>query len=241
MYGFPEMLEQISKHFKLWELIGEGKHHLLDIHEQIRSLAPSYDIQFSLHAPFSDLNIASLNKWILDETMRQLKGSLELCPDLGIELVTLHPGLNSPLATYDLSLVPPKNKEALKELDRLGNDLGLTLAFENMPKYWSTTCWAPDELLAAIEGTDIGVCFDVGHANLSNNIDDFLEHVDKFVNFHIHDNEGRGDSHLVLGEGNIDFDKVLKAMSGYKGHYIIESTGLEDGIKSKKILERWLH
>ncbi|MBU3902079.1 MAG: sugar phosphate isomerase/epimerase, partial [Candidatus Thermoplasmatota archaeon] len=76
----------------------------------------------------------------------------------------------------------------------------------------------------------------IGHANTNNNIHEFLDY-GKFANVHIHDNIGKSDPHLVIGEGNIDFRNVLKKLNEkYNGVVVIESRGLKAGVESKNIL-----
>ena len=100
--------------------------------------------------------------------------------------------------------------------------------------------YTQEQLLEAIEGTELRVTFDVGHAHHAGFLDEWLDHVHLFRNFHIHDNDGSWDQHAVLGSRTIPFDKVLKAMEPYKGSYIIECSKYEEGVESKGVLEGWL-
>ena len=115
-------------------------------------------------------------------------------------------------------------------------------ALENMPRMPISTCTEPVELLSLLEGTSLGICFDIGHAHTNRNIDDFVKHVQRFANVHIHDNDGTSDQHLTIGEGKIDFDHVLSAMSSYRRRYVIEARKIEGAPLSqarlRKILDR---
>ncbi|UCE75270.1 MAG: sugar phosphate isomerase/epimerase [Methanomassiliicoccales archaeon] len=91
-----------------------------------------------------------------------------------------------------------------------------------------------------IEGTNLKICFDVGHANISEDIGGFLGLKETFANIHLHDNDGKIDRHLVLGQGNIEISAILKQLKGYEGDLVIESTNLEQGIQSKTILTEML-
>ena len=106
---------------------------------------------------------------------------------------------------------------------------------------WTLGNSAP-EVLKMISDTQFGICFDVGHAYIQNEVDGFLENIDKIYHVHIHDNNGRRDEHLILGEGAIDLLSIIeKLKKSYTGMIIIESNTLVEGVKSKSILEKMLH
>ncbi len=237
MTPFREMLEAIAPHFDSWEIIAEGMHNMPDIQEDIRKAKDSYDNKFAVHAPFSDLNIASLNPQIRENSVAQIIESIRICNDLGIELVTIHPGYKSPLGAYFLDKIKETNKKSLIEISRAGEEYGIVLALENIPKMWISLCSDAQEMKELIDGTNLKVCFDVGHAHISGTVDGFLDLKENFVNLHLHDNNGDKDKHLVLGEGNINIKEILKELKGYNGDFVIESTSLEDGIRSKTVLK----
>ena len=159
---------------------------------------------------------------------------------LGIGMVTIHPGHKSPLGAYFPERCAEVHKASLKRLDAAARELGITLALENMPKMWISLCATAEEMKNCIQDTELKVCFDWGHANITGDIKGFYELRDRIVNLHVHDNHGDVDRHLVLGEGAIDIPGVLEALSGYSGLYVIESMNLEEGIRSKTILEKML-
>jgi sugar phosphate isomerase/epimerase len=67
-----EQLEDLKDPgFQGWEAFAEGPQTLdSDTISLIDHLRFSYDLEISVHAPFSDLNIASLNQPIWAETLR---------------------------------------------------------------------------------------------------------------------------------------------------------------------------
>ncbi len=62
--------------------------------------------------------------------------------------------------------------------------------------------------LDLIEGCDFAL--DTGHAHVNNCLLGFLQV--GFSHMHIHDNDGRRDSHSPVDKGNIDFIPVMAAM-----------------------------
>ncbi len=237
MTPFCDMLERIERHFPLWEIISEGLHTMPIIQDDIRRARESYNIHFSVHAPFSDLNIASLNPKVRESSIEQVMESIKISSELDIELVTLHPGHKSPLGVYFTDKLVEMNKESLIAIDKQAEEYGVILALENLPRMWVSLCHDAHQIRELIDGTNMKICFDFGHANISDTIDGFMDLKDSFANLHLHDNDASKDLHMVLGQGNIDFKGILKKLSGYNGNYVIESTNLEDGLKSKAILE----
>jgi sugar phosphate isomerase/epimerase len=240
MTPYNEMLKKISPHFELWEIIAEGMHEMSIIQDEIRNTMDSYDIRFTLHAPFSDLNLASLNPKIRQSSIDQIEEAIRISSNLGIKIITIHPGHKSPLGAYFEEKFVKTNKKSITELDKVQEEYGVVLALENMPKMWISLCHNAQQLEDLTDGTNIKLCFDLGHANISGTISEILNLKENFVNVHLHDNNGDRDYHLILEEGNIDIQGVLKELKGYDGDYIIESTNIEEGVKSKHILEKML-
>ncbi len=134
-----------------------------------------------------------------------------------------------------------QTNRSLKELSGTVRDRGIAVSLENMPLMNITVGHTLEELLRMTEGTEIGICLDIGHANTTGNLDEFLSLLPNIGNMHIHDNMGERDEHLPLGEGNIDFERVLKRIvsSGYSHGYVIEAEGsIESGLKSLEFLKR---
>ena len=64
-------------------------------------------------------------------------------------------------------------------------------------------------------GSDVGICFDVGHSNA--NVDDPVAEIrtagTRIFCVHLQDNDGLGqDQHLVPGEGTVNWEAVLEAL-----------------------------
>ena len=57
---------------------------------------------------------------------------------------------------------------------------------------------------------------------------------DYIVNIHIHDNDGKSDMHLPVGEGTVDFKHIIQSLKRlqYKDPLIIENLAFDDVIKS---------
>jgi sugar phosphate isomerase/epimerase len=230
---FSEALETIAGHFQAWEVVAEGRHDLTMIEKQFLELTPSYELEYSAHAPMSDINIGSLNPRMREAALRELLAGLGACRRLGMDVYTVHPAFLTPLGFVDREKVKEVSKSALRKLDSYSQELGVKVALENMPGSPFTTASTPEALLELIEGTELGICLDVGHAHTVGKLKDFVKLKKRIINLHVHDNKGQTDEHLPIGDGTVDFPWLLKALSGYKGRYVIESRGLEDALVSR--------
>ncbi|OHD71083.1 MAG: hypothetical protein A2177_00285 [Spirochaetes bacterium RBG_13_68_11] len=82
-------------------------------------------------------------------------------------------------------------------------------------------------------GSCLGICIDVGHANLhrdlfANPAAAYLRaFADRLVHLHVSDNLGTGDDHLVPGAGNIDWHSVAAELRRipYRGKIVLELAG----------------
>lgn len=236
-----ESLERISKEFDHWEIFSEGEHYLRQILNRFGVAAPSYKMKYSIHAPIADVNIAALSERMREASTLELLDTMEQAILMEVKMVTIHPGLYSLVVSGQEQKSIEKAKKSLRTLDRLTADYGVTMAVENMPVFKFMLGRTAAELNDLVDGTDLKVCFDIGHANTMNEIDNMIDLLgDRIANIHIHDNNGEQDEHLTLGEGNIDFQSVIKRLGRYKGNYVIESKSLESAVKSRDILKKML-
>jgi sugar phosphate isomerase/epimerase len=73
---------------------------------------------------------------------------------------------------------------------------------------------------------DAPVCFDVGHAYMEDGnegIERFLGAcADRVSHLHVHDVRGRGDTHMPLGAGDVDFDILAERLGDFGGTVAVE-------------------
>jgi len=241
MTPFLNMLESISKRFELWEILSEGEDRLELIKDDVRYGRDSLDMRFQVHAPLSDVNIGSVHEPMRIAAVNEIKQTIMMCRQLEIPLVTIHPGFVQGIAFLNKAKALEKTKESVKEVAAYAIDQSVTVVVENLPANINATCTRADELLEAIEGSGLGICFDMGHANTAGQMDEMLRLVDRFKNVHLHNNDGQWDQHNRIDDGSADVSKVVSVLKrSYRGNIIIESTDLESGEQSKRVLEALL-
>ncbi len=197
----------------------------------------------SLHAPFSDINIASLNNGIRNESLRQIKKSIDLADYLSADTVTLHSGRISPLSMRFREKAWELNINGLKTLANYAKKKNVNLCLENSSNYYGLFCCSIDEVKEVLKSVEnLYFTLDTGHANTCSNVFEFLEFLEKTKNIHLHDNNGKNDEHLAIGHGNIDFKSFFKKlkMKGYRGVLTIETLNDEDVVKSLETLRKYL-
>ena len=119
-------------------------------------------------------------------------------------------------------------RRSIEELQRIAEPLGVQLAVEVIPNELSragSLVHFVEEDVDGVEGRQVGICLDFGHAHMDGDLVDAIETVSEhFVATHVHDNRGRADDHLVPFEGTIDWPAALTTVQkvGYEGTLMFE-------------------
>ena len=188
----------------------------------------------------SDINIAAINPRMWDSSMRELLEGLEAAYRVGADTYTFHPGIISPLGSVRPDIAVKKAREGIERIASMSADTGVKVGLENMPSIPTMQGRTPKSLLELLEGFDIGITFDIGHAHTMGLENEFLDLLPRFVNLHIHDNKGNNDDHLTIGDGNVEFNKILRRLSSYSGKYVIECRCMDEAIISEQRLRKML-
>jgi sugar phosphate isomerase/epimerase len=219
-----DALELVKGGFDGIEILAEEEHRAENIERT------EIGMKASIHAPFNDLNIASLREEHRLYSIKEIEKVVIVAEKKGIGLVTFHPGWPSPFSMGARERVLERARESIVELNEFAYAHHVTLCTENMPieGFFSSA-------EALLEVTD-SVCFDAGHANITGSIDSFLDHRECIKNVHLHENSGKQDEHLPLTGEHIDIERIVRAL-GDK-NYVIEARSVEEGEKSRDFLKR---
>jgi sugar phosphate isomerase/epimerase len=235
MRSFEEWLETASRdRFNMMEILCEGPHTwprmALSFDSKVFQVFESYNIDIYLHAPTIDMNPASLNPGMREETLVQIKETLDMAVIIGAKAITTHPGLIHRLEDRVRDMGKYYSIETLTEANQYADDCGVILSVENMPHRYAYFCNDVKEHQYFIEKCGCKATVDLGHANTNGDIKPFLE-MDKICYYHLSDNNGVKDQHLSLGEGNINLN-LLKDIN----NVIIELNNYQNVLKSRKII-----
>lgn len=191
--------------------------------EHIKELAGWFKtegVEFhSMHSPIymsndfrsggQPLNIIDVEKPRRIDAMDEIKRAVEVAEYMPFRFLVQHVGKTD---EYD---DPRKFEWALSGIEHLRafcRQLGVTLLVENTPNDLAT----PEklkELLKALHYSDLGICFDTGHAHLVTSVHQaFGVLEDRIRSTHVHDNHRDKDSHLWPGEGTIDWNETMQSL-----------------------------
>jgi sugar phosphate isomerase/epimerase len=99
------------------------------------------------------------------------------------------------------------------------------------------------EVLARFPSPFFGLCFDLGHFNLTSDpIEEIAYYQGRIFNFHLSDNEGKDDDHLFPGEGVINWSKFFEVVEriNYQGLFTLEVKNTPAWPeKVKEFMQRW--
>ena len=197
-------------------------------------LVNSYDIKTSIHAPLSDVNIASLNESIRKASVKEIKNSIDLASKIDSEAIVVHPGHMAFLARKFQEKIRETSLISLKECSRFAEERGVKLCVENMPDMEGMICKGLNELNELVYEVGASMVIDIGHAhNVGISIDEILKY-DNIGHFHLSDNDGSFDNHNAVGSKDIDFKSLFTGLNKKKfdGILVIEVTNKEEVLES---------
>jgi sugar phosphate isomerase/epimerase len=160
-------------------------------------------LEVYLHSPTVDLNPASINKGIRDETLKQLKESVDMAAGIEAMYVTTHPGIIHKPIPRIWEMCVEYALQVLGEAADYAKANGLVLSIENMPLRSTYLCTSADELDTFRRKCGSGITIDVGHATTCPDPASFLR-LPGISYLHVNDNMGDKDAHLCPGDGILD-------------------------------------
>ena len=211
------------------ELLDEGSHRLENERiKTLKKLVESKDLKLTLHSPFAGINIAAPNPVLRKTILKLQKKSILHASQLGCQVWVFHPGLRTGISFFYPDKDWQLNLESVRTLLKFARKHDVEIAIENVPEPYPFLMKNVEDFSRFYNelGEDIGLTLDVAHANLNDEIQEFITHFsDKFVHVHVSDNEGIHDSHLGIGYGNIDWERVAEMMKkvGYNNIVVLES------------------
>jgi sugar phosphate isomerase/epimerase len=212
------------------ELTDEGLHALNKKRaKKLKEIAAARNLDFVVHAPWAGINIATPDPALRRAVLKRLERSIVVAGQLDCRLWLFHPGSRTGLSHFYPRKDWQMNLESVRALLKVARREGVEVAIENTPEPFPSLMKSVDDFHRFYEELDdnIGMVLDVAHANLNNQIQDFIRQFSKkIVHIHVSDNKGDSDMHLGIGHGNIDwnaFAKLVKA-ADYGNLIMIEST-----------------
>lgn len=235
LYSLSEPFNRMTKRIttldtKYIEILDDGTHELTPTRiSSLKEVAKKHNIEYSVHAPFADINIASPIKPMLNMSLKRLKQSIAHANTLNAKLVVIHPGAHTGISSFYPGADWEQNIESLQEIYAYAEKQGVNIAIENLPaRYWFLLS-SPQEFSRFYKetGLPIGIVLDLGHAHLESQIEPFFNKMaDKIVHVHASNNDGSDDQHNGVEDGDINYDNFAENLKkvGYDKWVMVEST-----------------
>ncbi|MGD8970008.1 MAG: sugar phosphate isomerase/epimerase family protein [Desulfobacterales bacterium] len=169
-------------------------------------------LTITLHGPFSDLSAGSIDPQIRAVTRHRFEQLLEAATLFSPKTVVCHAGYDWKRYAYLLEEWLQKSVDMWRWLAQRLKLLGCRLMLENVYEN------GPEELLPLFEDLapqGVGFCLDTGHQSAfsRSSLGTWLDVLGPFLGqLHLHDNHGRRDDHLAMGQGTIDFQYLFKRL-----------------------------
>jgi sugar phosphate isomerase/epimerase len=212
----------------------------------------------SVHAPIVESLkegrwVGSFSNASGEETRRkaalaETEAALAIARQIPYRYLVVHLGMPT------VEKVPPGDNQrdaarrSLEQIVESASHVGVRVAVEVIPNPLSSAEVLAHLLEEELEGVDIGVCFDYGHAHLMGDLGDAVETLAGHLwTTHVHDNNGRRDEHLLPYAGTIDWDAAMMETQkvGYDGALMFEVADggdplgvLKRSVKARERLEK---
>lgn len=217
----------ILNHFDAFEWYSDKKHNpdgstsgwdFSDIppseRDRILELGRRHDILYTVHVP-----------WVANPSLpggcELIFESIDFSYDIGAGLINLHLCMDLGAFHFLDSLIPVINYASRKKIK---------IAIENTP------ATSPSDFneffnclyMSDYSDADIGMCIDIGHANLCQDThNDFVKFIDKLsiripiIHAHVHENYGDMDRHMPLftGPANVDDSGICAFVDRLKSRH----------------------
>ncbi|TFG19941.1 MAG: sugar phosphate isomerase/epimerase, partial [Promethearchaeota archaeon] len=198
--------------------------------ERFMELCNDYQaITKQIHAPYSDVNLASHNQWNRRASVECYADLAHICKKIGASIYTIHPGSSRYLQGYNKAINTANLLLSVRELlDRISG-LSITTCIENMQKKTGILLDLKEceDFFNRINRQDIYFTWDTSHSwTCSVDVEELWKNLHSYIkNVHIVDNTTKSsDTHPALGSGVIDFQEIFDIVSSYNynGAMIIE-------------------
>ncbi|MCP4378375.1 MAG: sugar phosphate isomerase/epimerase [bacterium] len=168
------------------------------------------------HGPFShNDDISVMDPSARAEALERQITALRRTALTGAHCMVVHP--SGPVGDSELGPRYDNLRSGLEALLKVAEQVGINLAMENMlPDYLCGKISDVRSLLDEFDTPLLGVCFDVGHANIATeNISQAISALqDRIIAFHLHDNDGTRDIHIQPLYGSIDWPVLVAKLLG---------------------------
>ncbi len=218
---------------------------ILDDEKKKEEIATFYDGidmpgLLTTHGDFFDVLIFSEDPEIVKISEKRIRQSLDVALRVHAKAVILHTNYE-PLLTqeYYRKVWRDRNEEFFRAI--CSEYPTIQIYMENMfdkdPSELKMLCDSMKDV------SNFGVCLDYAHAFVFGTgaaLDEWVGDLSEYIrHVHINDNDGKGDLHLAVGDGIIDWEEFVKLRKQYfpDATVLVETTPLDRQEKSLKFMK----
>ncbi len=228
-------------HFEIHPILEHSQIHTFTSKrvKTLRLLSEKNDIRYSIHVPCS-LVLSERIPFFRKSNITGLKKYLTIAHEINATHVTCHLGDFHGFAAWPWLRKKLMNRviQNLKELLDHCHEMQTPLALENSMTPHENgelhnlgDCYSDfSYLFTQFDTPYLKFCLDCGHANTNEGVLEYIRNVGQQICcVHFHDNHGKHDEHLGIGEGSIHWQKVLAALMEipFSGPYVSECFHME--------------
>ncbi len=193
-------------------------------------------LQFhSMHAPITE-GIRN-GKWLSsfsnasgDEARRkaaiaETQAALRMAEQIPYRYLVVHLGMPASEQVPAHDNQPAAARRSVEEIAELATAVKVRVALEVIPNQLSSASALVNLIEEDLEGIDVGICLDYGHAHMMGDLGEAIEVVGgHLLTTHVHDNRGKRDEHLLPFTGSINWDTAIVETQkiGYDGVMMLE-------------------
>jgi L-ribulose-5-phosphate 3-epimerase len=250
--SLEEAIRRLADHgFPFFELTATPPHPTpeemdLPARRKLAQLCERLGIRpLAVQPTFTDVNLATLNRGIREESVRQIQECIRLASDLGASMVVVVPGRVRPLIPPPFEASLAQAAGSLEACLPLAEQLGIMLALESTPYSITPDAARLLQLVERLGHPQVGVALDVANNSMVEPPEDALRAVRPHLRLiHLSDTLPTRWLHAAVGDGSLDFASIAGVVReiGYEGPTILETTVADDPDgalrRSRQALER---
>ncbi len=122
-----------NKYIDYVEIVHDYPYRDINDDKELIDLINSYDLKYTVHSPFIDINLASLNPAMADFSVSEINRSIDLANMIDSDIVVVHPGILGFHGRGREDLVYQLSEEHLKIVGDYAKDNGVDACIENLP------------------------------------------------------------------------------------------------------------
>jgi len=182
---------------------------------QVRDEFAHRGLRITQHGPYLGANPASLDELKRLFTVKKYREAFNAAEAMGAVSIVLHAGYDKKTFMGDVDRWMDQSMKTWPEFVKRAEDADITIAAENIFEGEPSTL---KRLVEEIASPRFRLCIDSGHLNVFSKVgfEPWFKALGPYIaELHLHDNAGKRDQHLPLGDGSIDFKEYFALLKKY--------------------------